>query len=144
LVIHMPVASLPHIIMKMKHSETVCSYCGISYLIFHEFHQLQTQVAQFKAELQGLREKAKREKAQQEALELSRLEWERAFHLEGRKQVEVKEKKESYVSCSFICVCMYIWHQPRCLIIYFTVILNYFHHPIPGKENAKWIDVNRV
>ncbi|XP_029134974.2 trichohyalin [Labrus bergylta] len=87
-----PIHPLPEEIKKMEHSETVCSYCGISYLIFHEFHQLQTQVAQFKAELQGLREKAKREKAQQEALELSRLEWERAFHLEGRKQVEVKEK----------------------------------------------------
>ncbi|KAM6987332.1 uncharacterized protein lekr1 [Tautogolabrus adspersus] len=87
-----PIHPLPEEIKKMEHSETVCSYCGISYLIFHEFHQLQTQVAQLKAELQGLREKAKREKAQQEALELGRLEWERAFNLEGKKQVEVKEK----------------------------------------------------
>uniref|UniRef100_A0A3Q0S714 Uncharacterized protein n=1 Tax=Amphilophus citrinellus TaxID=61819 RepID=A0A3Q0S714_AMPCI len=55
---------------QMERSETVCCYCGVSYLIFHEFHQLHTQLAQLKGELQDLREAAQREKAQREALEL--------------------------------------------------------------------------
>uniref|UniRef100_UPI0037E9B909 trichohyalin n=1 Tax=Semicossyphus pulcher TaxID=241346 RepID=UPI0037E9B909 len=87
-----PIYPLPEAIKKMAHSETMCSYCGVSYLIFHEFHQLQTQLAQLKIELQELRETAEREKAQREALERGRLEWEKACHLEGQKQAEEKEK----------------------------------------------------
>uniref|UniRef100_A0A3Q1GP51 Uncharacterized protein n=1 Tax=Acanthochromis polyacanthus TaxID=80966 RepID=A0A3Q1GP51_9TELE len=55
--------------------EIVCLYCGVSYLIYHEFHQLRTHVAQLEAELQEMREMAQREKAQREALELERLVW---------------------------------------------------------------------
>ncbi|XP_070685508.1 uncharacterized protein [Pempheris klunzingeri] len=76
----------------MARSETVCRYCGVSYLIFHEFHQLHTKVAQLEVELQGVRETAQQEKAQREALELGRLEWERALHLEVQRQAEEKEK----------------------------------------------------
>ncbi|XP_026229693.1 leucine-, glutamate- and lysine-rich protein 1 [Anabas testudineus] len=87
-----PVYPLPEEINKMEHSETVCRYCGVSYLIFHEFHQLQTRLAQQEAELQELRETTQREKAQREALELGRLEWERALHLEVQRRGEEKEK----------------------------------------------------
>uniref|UniRef100_A0A3B4FWE0 Uncharacterized protein n=1 Tax=Pundamilia nyererei TaxID=303518 RepID=A0A3B4FWE0_9CICH len=58
----------------MERTETVCCYCGVSYLIFHEFQQLRTELAQLEAELQDLRETAQKEKAQREALELGRLE----------------------------------------------------------------------
>lgn len=77
---------------QMEHSETVCRYCGVSYLIFHEFHQLRTRLAQLEAELQELSETAQREKVQREALELGRLEWERALQLEVQRQAEEKEK----------------------------------------------------
>uniref|UniRef100_A0AAX7VCE8 Uncharacterized protein n=1 Tax=Astatotilapia calliptera TaxID=8154 RepID=A0AAX7VCE8_ASTCA len=63
----------------MERTETVCCYCGVSYLIFHEFQQLRTELTQLEAELQDLRETAQKEKAQREALELGRLEWERAL-----------------------------------------------------------------
>ncbi|XP_038549744.1 leucine-, glutamate- and lysine-rich protein 1 [Micropterus salmoides] len=87
-----PIYPLPEEIKKMERSETVCRYCGVSYLIFHEFHQLHTRLAQFEAELQELRETAQREKAQREALELGRLEWERALHLEVQRQALEREK----------------------------------------------------
>ncbi|XP_063349511.1 trichohyalin [Pelmatolapia mariae] len=76
----------------MERTETVCCYCGVSYLIFHEFHQLRTQLAQLEAELQDLRETAHKEKAQREALELGRLEWEKALRLEMQRQAEVRER----------------------------------------------------
>ncbi|XP_074497774.1 uncharacterized protein LOC141771411 isoform X2 [Sebastes fasciatus] len=87
-----PIYPLPEEIKQMERSETVCRYCGVSYLIFHEFHQLNTRLAQLEEELQGLRETTQREKAQREALELGRLEWERAFHLEVQRQTEENEK----------------------------------------------------
>lgn len=79
----------------MEHSETVCHYCGVSYLIFHEFHQLRTQLAQQEAELQELREATQREKDQRGALELEKQEWKRALHLEVLRQAAEKEKLEA-------------------------------------------------
>ncbi|XP_068172619.1 trichohyalin [Antennarius striatus] len=87
-----PIHPLPEEIKQMAHSETVCRYCGVSYLIYHEFHQLTTQLAQMEAELQELREITEREKAQRHALELGRLEWERALHLEMERQAKEEEK----------------------------------------------------
>ncbi|KAM6932991.1 uncharacterized protein lekr1 [Xenentodon cancila] len=76
----------------MERSETVCCYCGVSYLIFHEFHQLQTRLAQLEAELQLLRETAQKEKTRRDALEQGRLEWEKELHLQVQREAEVKEK----------------------------------------------------
>ncbi|XP_030009031.1 trichohyalin [Sphaeramia orbicularis] len=87
-----PIYPLPDDIKKMQRSETVCSYCGVSYLIFHEFHQLHTQLAQLEAELQDLKDTAQREKAQREALELGRIEWEKALHLEVQRKAEENER----------------------------------------------------
>ncbi|XP_028275987.1 trichohyalin [Parambassis ranga] len=87
-----PIYPLPEEIKKMDHSETVCFYCGVSYLIFHEFDKLHTQVVQLETELQTLREDAQREKAQLEAHELGRLEWERALRLEVQRQAELRER----------------------------------------------------
>ncbi|KAM7399525.1 hypothetical protein PAMP_018792 [Pampus punctatissimus] len=81
-----------YIPLHMARSETACRYCGVSYLIFHEFHQLHTRLAQLEAELQEVGETAQREKAQREALELGRLEWERALHLEVQRKAKEKEK----------------------------------------------------
>uniref|UniRef100_A0A3B5AQD6 Uncharacterized protein n=1 Tax=Stegastes partitus TaxID=144197 RepID=A0A3B5AQD6_9TELE len=66
----------------MERSDIVCLYCGVSYLIYTEFHEMRTLLAQLEAELQEVRETAQREKTKREALELGRLEWERALHLE--------------------------------------------------------------
>ncbi|XP_067363191.1 trichohyalin isoform X5 [Channa argus] len=87
-----PVYPLPDEIKKMDSSDTACRYCGVSYLIFHEFHQLNIQLAQQESELQQLREIAQREKAQRKELELGRLDWERALYLEVQRQAEEKER----------------------------------------------------
>ncbi|XP_033952849.1 trichohyalin [Pseudochaenichthys georgianus] len=93
LVLHCPpIYPLPEGIKKMDRSETMCRYCGVSYLIFHEFHQLNSRVAQLEEELREQRGSTQREKAQREALELGRLEWERACHLEVQRHVEEKVK----------------------------------------------------
>nr|XP_004561417.2 leucine-, glutamate- and lysine-rich protein 1 [Maylandia zebra] len=91
--LHSPlIYPLPEEIQKMERTETVCCYCGVSYLIFHEFQQLRTELTQLEAELQDLRETAQKEKAQREALELGRLEWERALRLEMQRQAGIRER----------------------------------------------------
>ncbi|KAM4590002.1 uncharacterized protein lekr1 [Fundulus diaphanus] len=90
-----PAYPLPEEIKMMERSETVCRYCGVSYLIFHEFHQLRSQLAQLEAELQDLKETAQREKAQHDALELDRLEWERELQMQMHKQADLREKNAS-------------------------------------------------
>ncbi|XP_034718714.1 leucine-, glutamate- and lysine-rich protein 1 [Etheostoma cragini] len=88
-----PLNPLPEEIKKMERRETACCYCGVSYLIFNEFHQLHTRLAQLEEELQELRETTQREKAQREALELGRLEWEKAIHMQVQRQTEEEEKR---------------------------------------------------
>uniref|UniRef100_A0A671Y9P2 Uncharacterized protein n=1 Tax=Sparus aurata TaxID=8175 RepID=A0A671Y9P2_SPAAU len=79
----------------MERNETICHYCGVSYLVFHDFQQLHARLARIEAELRELRGTAEREKARREALELGRLEWKRALQLEVQRQAEEKDKSES-------------------------------------------------
>ncbi|XP_038141456.1 leucine-, glutamate- and lysine-rich protein 1 [Cyprinodon tularosa] len=87
-----PVYPLPEEIKNMERRETVCRYCGVSYLVFHEFHQLRTQLSQLESELKQAKKTAQKEKAQYEALELNRLEWEKELQLQTKKKADVREK----------------------------------------------------
>lgn len=76
----------------MSRSETVCRYCGVSYLIFNEFHKLNTKIAQLEDELHKAKGTAQREKAHREAVELGKMEFERMLQLEVQRKANEKEK----------------------------------------------------
>ncbi|XP_040205168.1 leucine-, glutamate- and lysine-rich protein 1 isoform X1 [Rana temporaria] len=65
---HTPVHPLPEEIQMMPRDETVCKYCGVSYLILHEFKLLEDKVKALEKELQFYQKSVEREKRLQEEL----------------------------------------------------------------------------
>ena len=70
---HIPKHPLPEELQKMPRDDTICKYCGVSYLIHHEIKALEERVKQLLAELstcrgaeeiaqQAIREKSKAER----------------------------------------------------------------------------------
>lgn len=50
-----PKNPLPNEIQKMKRDETVCKYCGVSYLIHNEIKALEEKLKKTEAELEKLK-----------------------------------------------------------------------------------------
>ncbi|XP_067898316.1 uncharacterized protein lekr1 isoform X4 [Heterodontus francisci] len=59
---HVPVHPLPEEIQEMPQDETVCKYCGVSYLIHREFKLMEEKVKAMEAEMEFYRESVEREK----------------------------------------------------------------------------------
>uniref|UniRef100_UPI00398F878D uncharacterized protein lekr1 isoform X2 n=1 Tax=Pristiophorus japonicus TaxID=55135 RepID=UPI00398F878D len=59
---HIPVHPLPEEIQQMPQDETVCKYCGVSYLIHREFKLMEEKVKAMEAEMEFYRESVAREK----------------------------------------------------------------------------------
>ncbi|XP_060053587.1 protein LEKR1 [Erinaceus europaeus] len=66
---HIPMHELPEEIKKMPPEEKVCKYCGVSYLILHEFKSMEEKVKAMEKEMQFYQGSVEREKRLQEKLQ---------------------------------------------------------------------------
>ncbi|XP_043852163.1 leucine-, glutamate- and lysine-rich protein 1 [Dromiciops gliroides] len=66
---HIPVHALPEEIQKMSRDETVCKYCGVSYLILHEFKLMEEKMKAMEADMKFYQGSLDREKLLQEKLQ---------------------------------------------------------------------------
>ncbi|KAM9316514.1 protein LEKR1 [Gastrophryne carolinensis] len=65
---HVPMHPLPEEIQMMPRDETVCKYCGVSYLILHEFKLLEDKLKSLEKELEFYHGSMEREKLLQQQL----------------------------------------------------------------------------
>ncbi|XP_074046914.1 protein LEKR1 isoform X4 [Macrotis lagotis] len=66
---HVPIHALPEEIQKMPRDETVCKYCGVSYLILHEFKLMEEKMKAMEADMKFYQGSVDREKSLQEKLQ---------------------------------------------------------------------------
>ncbi|XP_060098361.1 protein LEKR1 [Heteronotia binoei] len=66
---HVPVHPLPEELQKMSRDETVCKYCGVSYLILHEFKMLEEKVKAMEEKVKFYEGSVERENQLQEKLQ---------------------------------------------------------------------------
>ncbi|XP_077204722.1 protein LEKR1 isoform X2 [Paroedura picta] len=66
---HVPVHPLPEELLKMSRDETVCKYCGVSYLILHEFKMLEEKVKAMEEKMKFYQGSVERESLLQEKLQ---------------------------------------------------------------------------
>ncbi|EHB08933.1 hypothetical protein GW7_15833 [Heterocephalus glaber] len=66
---HIPMRALPEEIQKMSPKEKVCNYCGVSYLILHEFKAMEEKVKAMEKEMTFYQGSIEREKRLQEELQ---------------------------------------------------------------------------
>jgi hypothetical protein len=48
---HVPVYPLPNEILQMSRDETICQFCGVSYLIHNEIKKLEDRIKELEKEL---------------------------------------------------------------------------------------------
>ncbi|XP_008069826.1 leucine-, glutamate- and lysine-rich protein 1 isoform X2 [Carlito syrichta] len=66
---HVPMHALPEEIQKMSPEEKVCKYCGVSYLILHEFKAMEEKVKAMEKKMKFYQGSVEREKKLQEKLQ---------------------------------------------------------------------------
>ncbi|KAM4041837.1 protein LEKR1 isoform 2-T3 [Anomaloglossus baeobatrachus] len=98
---HIPMHPLPEEIQMMPRDETVCKYCGVSYLILHEFKLLEDKVKALEKKLHFYKGSEEREKRLQEELQCLRQEHEQSENDSESKTerlqialLELKEKED--------------------------------------------------
>uniref|UniRef100_A0A2K6V599 Leucine, glutamate and lysine rich 1 n=1 Tax=Saimiri boliviensis boliviensis TaxID=39432 RepID=A0A2K6V599_SAIBB len=63
-----PMHALPEEIQKMLPEDKVCKYCGVSYLILHEFKAMEEKVKAMEKEMKFYQGSVEREKRLQEKI----------------------------------------------------------------------------
>ncbi|XP_078521593.1 protein LEKR1 [Lissotriton helveticus] len=96
---HIPMHPLPEEIQKMARDETVCKYCGVSYLILHEYKLMEEKVKAIEKEMQFYRGSVEREKILQAELHSLSLQFEQsktdnAFQSERIQNLKVQLEKQ--------------------------------------------------
>ncbi|XP_065842694.1 paramyosin-like [Oscarella lobularis] len=90
---HVPQHGLPDAIRSMRKEETVCSYCGVSYLIHNEMKALEEKAARLESELERFRDAAMREEETSERLRRSEIELATA---KSKREEDVAQWKDRY------------------------------------------------
>uniref|UniRef100_A0A8C5KPL4 Leucine, glutamate and lysine rich 1 n=1 Tax=Jaculus jaculus TaxID=51337 RepID=A0A8C5KPL4_JACJA len=91
---HIPIHALPEEIQKMSPEETVCKYCGVSYLILHEFKAMEEKLKAMEEEMKFYQGSIERENRLQEKLQSLSQEFEQYKH-----DNESKRERLEYVFC---------------------------------------------
>jgi hypothetical protein len=100
-----PQHELPPDVKALPRDETICKYCGISYLVHNEIKKLEDRVHDLERELEGYKCYAKREVEVNKKLEDA---------LEERDKAKVEEERErlGYMNCyCCCCCCCFISHE---------------------------------
>ncbi|XP_070609627.1 protein LEKR1 isoform X2 [Erythrolamprus reginae] len=88
---HIPVYPLPEEINKMSRDETMCKYCGVSYLILHEFKLLDEKVKAMEKKMKFFEGSVEREKILQEKLQCLSQDFEQCTTASESKTERIKE-----------------------------------------------------
>ncbi|XP_026638166.1 leucine-, glutamate- and lysine-rich protein 1 isoform X2 [Microtus ochrogaster] len=91
---HIPMHALPEEIQKMSPEETVCKYCGVSYLILHEFKAMEEKLKAVEEEMKFYQGSVEREKRLQEKLQSLSQEFDKY-----KTDSESKNKRLEYAFC---------------------------------------------
>ncbi|XP_057355433.1 protein LEKR1 [Manis pentadactyla] len=84
---HIPIYELPEEIQKMYPEEKVCKYCGVSYLILHEFKAMEEKVEAMEKEMKFYQGSVEREKRLQEELQSLRQDFEQ-YRIDSESQIK--------------------------------------------------------
>uniref|UniRef100_A0A8C6G6J2 Leucine, glutamate and lysine rich 1 n=1 Tax=Mus spicilegus TaxID=10103 RepID=A0A8C6G6J2_MUSSI len=94
---HIPMHALPEEIQKMSPEETVCKYCGVSYLILHEFKAMEEKLKAVQEEMKFYQGSVEREKKLQEKLQSLSQEFEQ--YKSDSESKKARKKSNDAESC---------------------------------------------